>query len=174
MERQTDKGDCPLHFKYKDALAKGKPSHGKFDAFSIRHPAMPLEKRAKIFSPFDALKGFHEAIAAKEDIYVEQKELTEEDARRLDLTLRVLQNMTYSGKTARESQVEATVTYFIPCPAACSGRNQQGTYETVTGTVLGVDAEYTHLLILDCMEIRISDIIDIKSPMLDALGLNDG
>ena len=175
MVRQTDKGICPPHFKYKEALDKGKPSHGKFDAFSIRHPAMPLEKRAKIFSPFDALKGFHEAIAAKEDVYVERKELTEEDARRLDFALHALHHMACNGRTARENRVEATVTYFVPCPTAYSDRSQRGTYETVTGIVLGVDADYARLLILDCMEIRISNIIDIKSPVLDELGLdNDG
>ena len=28
----------------------------------IRHPAMPMSERAKIFSPFAALKGYEEAI----------------------------------------------------------------------------------------------------------------
>ena len=48
---------CPPHFCYKDVLEKGRPSHEKNDPFLIRHPSMSLEKRAKIFSPFDALKG---------------------------------------------------------------------------------------------------------------------
>lgn len=56
----------PANFRYRDVLRRGKPVHEKFDRFSIRHPAMPLEKRAKIFAPFDALKGFSDAIAAVE------------------------------------------------------------------------------------------------------------
>ena len=175
MERQTGRNICPPHFKYKETFAKGKPSHEKFDAFSMRHPAMPLEKRAKLFSPFDVLKSFHEAISAKEEIYVERKELTEEDAHRLDLALRALHHMACNARTAKENRVEATVTYFVPCPASCSVRSQRGTYVSVTGTVLRVDSDYAHLLTLDCMEIRISDIIDIKSPVPDELGLdNDG
>ena len=43
---------------------RGRPQHEKTDAFSIRHPPMPPGRWAKIFSPFDALKGFHDAIAA--------------------------------------------------------------------------------------------------------------
>ena len=42
-------------------------------------------KRAKIFMPFDALKGFKEAIHEKERILVEKKELTEDDYTKLNL-----------------------------------------------------------------------------------------
>lgn len=41
-------------------------------------------KRAKIFMPFDALKGFREAIKEKEKIVVEKKELTEDDYNKLN------------------------------------------------------------------------------------------
>ncbi|MBR5179233.1 MAG: hypothetical protein IKW90_10605 [Lachnospiraceae bacterium] len=49
-------------FKYKDTFEAQRPAHERFDSFSIKHPAMDLGKRAKIFSPFDALKGFKDAI----------------------------------------------------------------------------------------------------------------
>lgn len=49
-------------FRYQKVYEKGKPVHKKFDSFSVKHPAMDLSRRAKIFSPFDALKGFNEAI----------------------------------------------------------------------------------------------------------------
>jgi hypothetical protein len=55
-----------MNFRYSTVYEKGKPVHGKFDIFSIKHPPMELSRRAKIFSPFDALKGFGEAIASKE------------------------------------------------------------------------------------------------------------
>ena len=66
---KTDKINAPAlppSFRYRNVYEKGKPTHEKFDSFAVRHPPMELSKRAKIFSPFDALKGFAEAISAKE------------------------------------------------------------------------------------------------------------
>lgn len=51
--------------RYRKVLEKGRPIHTKGDDFYIKHPPMDLSRRAKIFSPFDALKGYDEAIAAK-------------------------------------------------------------------------------------------------------------
>ena len=65
-KKNTDASSIPEKFRYGNVIQKGKPAHAKFDDFSILHPAMPLEKRAKIFSPFDALKGFHEVLESKE------------------------------------------------------------------------------------------------------------
>ncbi len=53
-------------FRYRKVYEKGKPVHGKNDGFYIKHPPMDLSKRAKIFSPFDALKGYDEALRAAE------------------------------------------------------------------------------------------------------------
>lgn len=50
--------------KYDHLLLRGRPSHVN-DAFSRRHPKMPLSRRAKLFMPFDALNGFSEAIRAE-------------------------------------------------------------------------------------------------------------
>ena len=66
-------------FKYTEVVRKGKPQHEKYDSFYLKHPPMELSKRAKIFSPFDALKGFREAVNSKEIIYVEQKEPNDEE-----------------------------------------------------------------------------------------------
>ncbi len=52
----------PSDFKYKEAFLAGRPRHARTDRFRIRHPAMDCGKRAKIFAPFDALKGFGDAI----------------------------------------------------------------------------------------------------------------
>ena len=51
-------------FKYIKVFEKGRPMHQQYDNFSMKHPMMELSRRAKIFSPFDALKGFKEAIEA--------------------------------------------------------------------------------------------------------------
>lgn len=52
--------------RYRKVYERGKPTHEPYDEFSIKHPAMDLTRRAKIFSPFDALKGFNEEIANTE------------------------------------------------------------------------------------------------------------
>ena len=55
----------PEGSRYIEVLRRGKPVHEPFDDFYINHPPMPLEKRAKIFSPFDALTGLSDAISQK-------------------------------------------------------------------------------------------------------------
>lgn len=60
-------------FKYQKVYDKGKPIHDREDSFTFRHPPMPPSKRAKIFSPFDALKGFDDELLKAErevnDVY---------------------------------------------------------------------------------------------------------
>jgi hypothetical protein len=55
--------NVPSSFRYLKVLEKGKPIHDNNDSFSIRHPAMDLSRRAKIFNPFDALKGFGDELS---------------------------------------------------------------------------------------------------------------
>ena len=64
--RKTGKKAMPADFRYREVFLKGKPQHDRFDPFRIRHPIMDRGRRAKIFAPFDALRGFREAIAAKD------------------------------------------------------------------------------------------------------------
>ena len=59
--------DMPEDFPYREVLQKGRPRHGRLDPFRIRHPQMDTGRRAKIFAPFDALKGFDEAIQKVQD-----------------------------------------------------------------------------------------------------------
>jgi len=56
----------PPDFRYRSVLERGRPAHAGDDPFLRRHPAMDRGRRAKIFAPFDALKGFREAVAARE------------------------------------------------------------------------------------------------------------
>ncbi|MBR3402397.1 MAG: hypothetical protein IKG67_09205 [Parasporobacterium sp.] len=58
---------APADFRYYAAYCKGRPQHDKFDPFLIRHPSMKSSRRAKIFSPFDALRGFRDALCAAEE-----------------------------------------------------------------------------------------------------------
>ena len=56
----------PRNFRYREVFLRGKPKHDKSDGFWARHPEMDTGKRAKLFAPFAALKGFDEAISKKE------------------------------------------------------------------------------------------------------------
>ena len=60
---------APPDFDYFDTIKLGKPHHIKFDDFYRNHPFMDVSKRAKIFAPFAALKGFDGEISNKEIQY---------------------------------------------------------------------------------------------------------
>ena len=79
MSNKTNTTTIPSSFKYRTIYEKGKPVHEKYDSFSIKHPAMDLAKRAKIFAPFDALKGFNEAISSKSAESISRKEYESEN-----------------------------------------------------------------------------------------------
>ena len=64
---KTTEASPPSSFRYRHVIEKGKPTHDKNDYFSIKHPPMDLLRRAKIFSPFDALKGFHDELSRAQD-----------------------------------------------------------------------------------------------------------
>ncbi len=131
----------PATFKYKDVFLKGFPKHDGWDWFKRKHPPMPASKWAKIYAPFDALKGFDEAISSKEIRYVDRILLDDGQKKELNYKLSVLHNYTYNGRMARENQITVTVEYFV----LCKDRDNiaydlhRGQYETLTGMVLGVD-----------------------------------
>ena len=58
--------------KYERIMNKCRPAHDN-DDFSARHPKMPIKKRAKLFAPFDALRGFSTAMLEREH-FEEEKE----------------------------------------------------------------------------------------------------
>ena len=60
----------PDDFKYKEDLLKGRPKHKALDDFTIKHPPMPASRWAKIYAPFDALRGFNDAISQKEEQHI--------------------------------------------------------------------------------------------------------
>ena len=67
----------PEGFKYAELVKAGRPKHEKFDEFWLRHPPMDLNRWAKIFAPFDALKGYKELIKASEEVRKEQESVAE-------------------------------------------------------------------------------------------------
>lgn len=158
--------EIPDDFPYMEAFRRGRPVHEKFDSFSVRHPAMPLEKRAKIFSPFDALKGFNDAISSKEVIYESRKALSEEDMRILDEKLSVLRKLTINGNAARTNRTYVEIEYFRLCDDDDSS-DEKGTYMTECGILMKIDDIFRTVIMNDGTKIPVDDIIRISSPVFD-------
>ena len=68
---------------------------------------MSIEDKAKIFAPFAALKGYEEAIAAKQKIIVPRIELSEELKEELDMQLVKIEQLLTNGQ-----HPIVTVVYF--------------------------------------------------------------
>lgn len=123
---------------------------------------MQLSQRAKIFSPFAALKGFEESIDEKRRLYVEKRELNEEEQAALDAVLRYLHERTENMRMARESQLRARVTYYVPCmDENHEAYGCRGSYESFAGVVWKVDALLHQTLFIGDREIDFSDISEI-------------
>ncbi len=154
----------PDDFKYRDVFLRGKPQHKKYDSFSLRHPKMDTGKRAKIFSPFDALRGFSAALIAKDVRYENRLLLEEADRDELDRRLRILRELTRGARRARENRVAVSVTYYEPCADEDSDSYEiRGQYRTVSGVCRGVDSENTRQIEIGREKISFEDILSIES-----------
>ena len=96
-------------------------------------------QRAKIFAPFDALRGFHEALESKEHIVVPKSELSEEMKAELDWKLRQI-----------TIGCMITVIYF-----------HRDEYIKLTGVVSKYQPE-SHLIQIINTKIAFEDIYDIQ------------
>ena len=163
----------PAGFPYADVFRRGRPKHGKpgriytYDAFYLRHPPMEISRRAKIFAPFDALKGFGEAVAAKEILYEAKRELSETEIEELDRRAGILQQLTAAGRSAGEKkrpvQVPVTITRYVPCrDPENDAFGKLGSYETITGYVLKTDP-LNRRLVLDTGEIALDTVWRIEA-----------
>ena len=100
---------------------------------------MDQSNRAKQFMPFDALKGFQEALREKEKIIVPKRELSEEQKQELDYQLQQIQKMDV-----------VTVEYF-----------QTGEYVQVTGVVTRIDMNAKVIVIVN-IRIAFEDIVSMQ------------
>lgn len=100
---------------------------------------MPIEERAKQFSPFAALKGLPDALAAKEKILVDKPVLSEDTAEELDRTMHLLKKGSI-----------ASVVYF-----------HNGEYIKITGMVARIE-ETSRILQIVNTRIAFDDILDIE------------
>ncbi len=154
--------DDSVETKYRSAIFRERPQHAPRDEFSIRHPKMPLSKRAKIFSPFAALTGFEEVIDAKLERYVEKRELNEEEQAALDRALAELYERTRTPRAAREAVI-ASVIWYLPCPdEQHEAYGLRGTYETLSGRVWKVDPVLTKTLRIGDTVIEFAGIAEIR------------
>lgn len=103
-----------------------------------RREPMSRENRAKQFMPFDALKGFREALAEKERILVPRRELSEEQKEKLNQEL----------KSIKRNDV-LTVEYY-----------HQGEYVRITGMVSRIDANGMFLTVAN-KDIPCEDIANL-------------
>ena len=152
----------PDNFKYSDVLRHGRPFHAVSDSFAVRHPAMPHGKRAKIFSPFEALKGFSEAVEAKDELYCERIELSEDECAELDSRIAGLLELVHNGSSARENNVTVSVTHFVPCTdKENDAYGCRGQYAETKGVLNGIDT-VRRMITVGGEKIVFSDILEIK------------
>ncbi len=124
---------------------------------------MDCARRAKIFSPFDALRGFGDAVKAKDIPYVPRPEPDEDTRREIDRRLNILLRLVPDSRRAREKRPRVTVTRFVPCtdknsPAFGTG----GRCVRVTGDVRRVDTAARRSITLDDTEIPFRDILYVE------------
>ncbi len=153
----------PAGFRYREIFRRGRPRHTKTDPFRIRHPAMDIGKRAKIFAPFDALRGFGDAVAAKNELYESRRELNDEDRAKLDRRMNILCRLTRTGRLVREHPVRISVTYYVPCADEHSEAfGVRGRYQTVTGVCEKADPYVSRSILVGRTWIRFEDIYRIN------------
>ncbi|MDL2302476.1 YolD-like family protein [Lachnospiraceae bacterium OttesenSCG-928-D06] len=103
-----------------------------------KNTKMDRADRAKQFMPFDALKGFREALEEKERIIVEKRHLSQEEKEKLDRIL---------GQVKGNEII--TVHYF-----------QKGEYVQITGMVSKID-KINRILKIVNTRIPFDDISDL-------------
>lgn len=124
---------------YSDILHEDRPAS--------THPKMNLSNRAKIFAPFDALRGFNFAVMAKKAL-LPKVELSDDLQQELNRKLAQLR----IGETV-------TVCYFVR--ERQIGNLELGYYHSVIGQVQGID-QYSGMLLLSSNFIPITDIRDVQ------------
>ena len=149
--------DIPEDFRYMDTYLKERPGHS-MDAFGLKHPKMDRARRAKLFMPFDALRGFDAKIDIARDSseYCAKRLLDESEIADIDKSLRELyEAFIRNGRQLLPTY--ASITYFVPMADDGSGK-----YEDISGEVTGISPEEQYLLV-DNAYIRFDSIYTINT-----------
>ncbi len=131
--------------KYKEIINLSRPED---PAIFRKHPRMPVSERAKIFSPFAALRGYDEHLEEEKERINQQKraDVSEDESARLSEQLAQLaKGMTVS------------VEYFHPdYPNAA-----HGVCKKIQGTVSAIDSA-AHTLRIEEVSISFEDLVKIE------------
>lgn len=148
---------------YADIIDQHRPVHDG-DTFSRVHPRMSLLNRAKIFTPFAALRGYDEAVAAKEIQYVPKLILDSDDNYEINRRLNIIYEKCWCERLAKENAVTVSVGYYVPCTDKNSDAyDRAGLYKVATGIVHRIDVPEQYIIVGD-EEIRFEDIAEINDP----------
>ena len=148
---------------YADIINRQRPVHTD-DVFGRIHPRMPILNRAKIFAPFAALRGFEEAVAAKEIPYVPKRILDADEEYELNRRLKILYDRCRNGRLARENATVVSVEYFVPCQDKNSDAyGNKGLYHTITGIVCKLDVSQQYIIIGE-ERVYFRDVGEITDP----------
>ena len=118
---------------------------------------MALQDRAKIFSPFAALRGHGDAVEDMQHIRCDKIHLSESELLPINECLSQLQ---------KQDIVQITYFFYDPGPDG-SGSTAEGEYFTVSGAILQLDPAYKKLRIqadnhVGWIEISFEDILKIQ------------
>lgn len=167
MDYKNSNESLIVQKKYADILHCSRPEP------SYKHPRMSKLNRAKIFSPFAALRGYEEEITEEglDHLKITKIELSEEDKGILsDKLLQVRKGMEVTVRFF-EADIVEPATFDIPAESAKSAIHL-GNYRTVTGAIERVDPVYRELQIRTGdknvlgkelpVTIRFDDILDLS------------
>lgn len=140
--------------KYADILHLSRPEP------PVKYPRMALSNRAKIFSPFAALRGFDDEISSEgaSKLLVKKVELSDEEKNTLsDKLLQVKKGM------------KVVVRYFV------RSTESTGKYISLTGTVVMIDPVYRELKVMqnsDRKAVSIEKELPVIIPFGDIIELS--
>lgn len=156
--RDTTEGKIAKQ-KYADILFQSRPEP------SYKHPRMDLQNRAKIFSPFAALRGYDEEIAAenKDSLLAPKLDMSEESKEALGLKLKKIQK-----------GMVVSVSYFAPSKKLSENSESLGTYINVEGTVSQIDFVYQRIgLMVDTEVLAGEKFLPTVIPFGDILDISE-
>ena len=159
---------------YASIAQQQRPQH-QWDDFSIKHPKMSRAGRAKIFMPYDALKGYKEAVREKERLFENKRQLSGEETEKINTRLACLVNVCASRRATGQPPPSVSVRYFTEVPLSdedillgadpCAVR---GYYLNVTGIVRKI-SQFEKYLIVDGKKIAFDSIADINGSLFDEI-----
>jgi hypothetical protein len=149
-----------------DILDQKRPVHDG-DEFVKKHPKMPVEQRAKIFMPFDALEGFDESIESRSKVTVHPAVIS--DDRKEELNRQFAELADAFGKIPRKSRLdgknalEVSVLYFERDYEQEILKNDgvRGNYRWTAGVLEDIDLTFRQIKISDRI-ISIDSVYAVK------------